>query len=131
MTAAALLRGLFLLSLWVPSGAAPSSSNTLTGGSTCPSRTVNYITHSLPQQCLTSLRALGFNTTTTQHQDTTSKTSGNRSVSGETSVLTSIQTPGLRHSPNTDYEDPIYIPVTPTTFPTKSSSFAHGTPDRT
>jgi hypothetical protein len=41
------------------------AASTTTSALTCPYRTVNYITHSLPQQCLTSLRKTNLTTTPT------------------------------------------------------------------
>ena len=48
--------------------ATSSLSTTSSSPSTCPSRTVNYITHSLPQQCLTSARNPSQNNSTTSHE---------------------------------------------------------------
>ena len=56
------------LFVWLGNGAdarATSSSKAATTASTCPFRTVNYITHSLPQQCLPSPRPHSLNVTTT------------------------------------------------------------------
>eukprot|EP01099_Mayorella_cantabrigiensis_P008156 TRINITY_DN7525_c0_g1_i1.p1 TRINITY_DN7525_c0_g1~~TRINITY_DN7525_c0_g1_i1.p1 ORF type:complete len:188 (+),score=19.01 TRINITY_DN7525_c0_g1_i1:174-737(+) len=39
--------------------------------STCPYRTINYITHSLPQQCLTSTRKVNLTVSTTQSEGST------------------------------------------------------------
>lgn len=64
------MRGLFLkpallclLFVQLHFGAAAGSKH-VTSASTCPFRTINYITHNLPQQCLTSSRPTASNVTT-------------------------------------------------------------------
>ncbi|KAK5204394.1 hypothetical protein LTR47_009175 [Exophiala xenobiotica] len=58
---------LLVLSVLETAIATTSRTGTATSSpSTCPSRTVNYITHSLPQQCLTSSRKVNITSTTTE-----------------------------------------------------------------
>ncbi|OAP61192.1 hypothetical protein AYL99_03393 [Fonsecaea erecta] len=55
----------FLLFVTLAAGTSSPVTTTLTP-STCPFRTVNYITHSLPQQCLASTRKANITTTTVE-----------------------------------------------------------------
>lgn len=63
-------------------GVEATSTTSLSTPATCPFRTVNYITHSLPQQCLTS----------TRKANVTSSTS-------EVSAITTADSPSSTHSP--------------------------------
>lgn len=61
------------------------AASTTTSALTCPYRTVNYITHSLPQQCLTSLRKTNLTTTPTAAGNATTE-----SVASTTSAVAQI-----------------------------------------
>ncbi|KAK5459531.1 hypothetical protein LTS15_003659 [Exophiala xenobiotica] len=60
---------------------------------TCPSRTVNYITHSLPQQCLTSSRKVNITSTTTEIV-------GNSSVELTSAIQTTTDLPNNSSTPS-------------------------------
>ncbi|KAK4946201.1 hypothetical protein LTR10_014713 [Elasticomyces elasticus] len=86
---------------------ASSKSSTATASSTCPSRTVNYITHSLPQQCLASSRAV----------NATSSTVGPALASTEnttTLIPAVIETHDSTSPPSPSYIEPAALTTDPT-----------------
>jgi hypothetical protein len=58
---------------------------------TCPARTVNYITHTLPQLCLTSSRAVPTDTTSTEAQSSSSSTFPDHKSASQQGSTTSSQ----------------------------------------
>jgi len=58
---------------------------------TCPARTVNYITHTLPQLCLTSSRAVPADTTSTEAQSSFSSTFPDHTSASQQGITTSSQ----------------------------------------
>lgn len=76
----------FLLSTIVESG-----TTSLSSPPTCPSRTVNYITHALPQQCLPTGR---FNNATTDASTLSDSTTTNFALA-ETTANSTSQSPSL------------------------------------
>jgi hypothetical protein len=58
---------------------------------TCPARTVNYITHTLPQLCLASSRAVPADTTSTEAQSRSSSTFPDHASASQQGITTSSQ----------------------------------------
>jgi hypothetical protein len=75
-----------------------SKSSIASSASTSPFRTANYITHSLPQQCLTSSRPANVTvaaSTTVPSIETAAATSSNNIISDTTIVATETKTPSV------------------------------------
>ena len=63
----------------------------LPSNGTCPARTVNYITHTLPQLCLTSTRAVPADTTSIEAESSSSSTLLDHTSASQQGITTSSQ----------------------------------------